>query len=110
MRCVNPNVSEEEEISDSAKHRVPVFPPTLPLFPLRFWPTGRADDNSVFDRKRRSEDERGKENPGKRNAGRSNAAWLKFCRVAAVHGPNKGPELCGSSTVVRFRLLSMMRV
>lgn len=34
MRCVNPNVSEEEEISDSAEHHVPDFFFRLPFLLL----------------------------------------------------------------------------
>ena len=56
MRCVNPNVSEEEEISDSAEHDVPDFfsPAFSPSSP-HFWPTGRTADSFMADRERRED-------------------------------------------------------
>ncbi len=56
MRCVNPNVSEEEEISDSAERSVmfqifssSAFSPSS----LHFWPTGRTADSFMADGERR---------------------------------------------------------
>lgn len=56
MRCVNPNVSEEEEISDSAVHHVPVFfHSAFSPSPLHFWPAGRTADSFMADRERRED-------------------------------------------------------
>lgn len=57
MRCVNPNVSKEEEISDSAEHHVPdfFFPPAFSPSSPHFWPTGQTADSFMADRERRED-------------------------------------------------------
>lgn len=72
MRCVNPNVSEEEEISDSAKHRVAVFPPRCLYSLFAFGPVDARLTTWCLTESgdlRTSEEES--------DSGNSNAAWLK---------------------------------